>query len=161
MTHVTIPQPEARMVRFETAGEILARKGRHVWTIGPDQSVFEAIRYMEEKSIGALLVMEHGAIAGLLSERDYARKIALKGRQSKDTRVREIMTSPVVTIGPDSQVQECLRLVTDRRVRHLPVVENGKLIGIVSIGDLVNSTIHSLAETVNHLGAYISGEYPH
>jgi len=79
----------------------------------------------------------------------------------KDTRVREIMTSPVVTIGPDSQVQECLRLVTDRRVRHLPVVESGRLIGMVSIGDLVNSTIHSLAETVNHLGAYISGEYPH
>lgn len=161
MTHATISGPEARTVRFETAGEILARKGNAVWTIGPDQTVFEAVRYMEEKSIGALVVMEHGAIAGLISERDYSRKIVLKGRQSKETRVREIMTAPVITIGPEWRVDACLKLVTERRVRHLPVVENGALKGLVSIGDLVNSTIHSLTETVNHLEAYISGEYPH
>lgn len=160
MTHLTIAKPSFTGAEIETVETILRMKGRGVWTIRPDATVFEAIRMMEEKAVGALVVMEDGAISGLISERDYARKIALKGRQSKETKVSEIMTRPVVTVTPAWRVDDCLKLVTERRVRHLPVLENGKLAGVVSIGDLVNSTIRTLAETVNQLNAYISGGYP-
>ena len=116
---------------------------------------------MDEKGAGALVVVvEAHSIAGLISERDYARNVALKGRQSRDTPVRDIMTSSVVTVTPEHRVDECMKIMTDRRIRHLPVVDRGKLVGLVSIGDLVQSTIAALSDTVTHLNSYITGEYP-
>jgi CBS domain-containing protein len=112
---------------------------------------------MAEKQIGALPVMEQGQLRGILSERDYARKVILKGRSSKDTPVADIMTADLITITPQHTVADCMRLITDKRIRHLPVVENGKLTGMISIGDLVNWVITEQQQTIRHLEAYISG----
>jgi len=161
MTHVPIPPPDAAtLVRFESIRAILRRKGAAVFSIDPDATVFDAIRQMEEHAVGALVILEHGAIVGVISERDYARKVALKGRSSKETTVREIMSAPVVTVPLTASVMDAMKLVTERRVRHLPVMEDGAMVGLVSIGDLVNSTITSLADTVRDLNAYIAGDYP-
>jgi CBS domain-containing protein len=136
---------------------ILRNKPEHLWSTTPTASVYEAIEMMADKQVGALPVMEHGQLRGILSERDYARKIILKGRSSKDTPVAEIMTADPITITPQHTVAECMRIVTDKRIRHLPVMESGRLIGMVSIGDLVNWVISEQQQTIRHLEAYISG----
>jgi CBS domain-containing protein len=141
----------------ETVRWILDRKGRDVWSVSPESTVFEAIAMMAEKRVGALPVLAQGELIGIISERDYARKVILKGRLSKQTLVREIMSSPVFTITSELRTDECMKIVTERRVRHLPVVEEGRVIGIVSIGDLVKSIISEQAATIEQLTSYIEG----
>jgi CBS domain-containing protein len=140
-----------------TIRDVLRNKPRDVFSTRPDATVYEAIELMAEKQIGALPVIENGQVTGLISERDYARKIILKGRSSKDTAVSEIMTSPVISVSPRETVGECMRIVTENRVRHLPVLEGGRMIGMISIGDLVNWIITEQQATIRHLEAYISG----
>jgi len=123
-------------------------------------SVFDAIKMMAKRNVGALPVVEGGKVIGMMSERDYTRKVALKGKSSKETKVREIMGTPVITVPPQQPVSDCLRLMTEHRVRHLPVLEKGQLIGIVSVGDLVNWVISAQSATIDNLEGYISGRYP-
>jgi CBS domain-containing protein len=140
-----------------TVGTVLQQKPADVLSISPDASVYDAIALMAERSVGALLVMERGELLGIVSERDYARKIILQGRHSKDTLVAEIMSSPVVCVTRQNTVAECLRIITDRHFRHLAVVEHGKVVGVVSIGDLVNCIMTEQEQTIRQLHAYISG----
>jgi CBS domain-containing protein len=143
---------------FDGVSAILRQKGGSVWSIGPEATVYDAVERMAEEGIGALLVMESGALVGLLSERDYARKIILKGRSSKETKVEEIMISPPLTISPGCSVDEAMRIMTEHRVRHLPVIDGaGAVLGIVSIGDLVKWIITSHEKTIEQLESYISG----
>ena len=137
--------------------DILEHKGRNVWSIGPDASVFDALKLMSEKDVGALVVLDGGNLVGIISERDYARKIVLLGRASPTTQVKEIMTTDVVCVDPERNVDECMALVTEKRVRHLPVLENGKLIGLISIGDLVKSIITEQQFIIEQLERYITG----
>lgn len=137
--------------------QLLVGKGSAVHAIAPQASVFEAIRSMAENHVGALLVMDGGRLVGMVSERDYARKVILKGRSSAETAVREIMSAPVVTVGPDQTVDEAMRLMTDGRFRHLPVVQGTSVVGVVSIGDLVKSLIEEQQHTIDDLRAYING----
>jgi CBS domain-containing protein len=139
---------------------VLKLKGNHVWSVPPRVSVYVAIATMSEKQVGALPVMEDGRLVGIISERDYARRVILKGRSSKDTQVAEIMTSPVMFVAPQETVEGCMRIMTSNRVRHLPVVEGEKVVGIVSIGDLVNWIISAQADAIHHLHSYIAGKYP-
>lgn len=139
-------------------GDILQEKGRDISTIGPDAMVFEGLQLMAKKDIGALLVLENGSLCGIFSERDYARKVILKGRSSKDMKIRELMTTTIITIAPDESISQCMKLMTDNRIRHLPVVENGNLIGILSIGDVVKRVISEQARFINHLENYITGK---
>jgi CBS domain-containing protein len=139
--------------------DILRDKGGTVWSISPEQTVFEAIKMMAEKNVGALLVTKAGKLMGIISERDYTRKVALKGRSSKDTPVGEILSTTLIRVSPDHTVAECMRLMTEHRVRHLPVVEGEKILGVVSIGDLVNWTISAQHSTIHQLETYITG-YP-
>lgn len=136
---------------------LLESKGSTVHAIAPEQSVLEAVRRMAEHRIGALLVMRGTELLGVVSERDYARKVALQGRASGDTPVREIMSAPVLTVSPEESVEACMRLCTDSRVRHLPVVERGGVVGVISIGDLVKAVIDDQAEQIEHLQRYIAG----
>jgi CBS domain-containing protein len=139
--------------------EILRSKPEQaVHTITPSASVFDAVKLMAEKSIGALLVMEDLKIDGIITERDYARKIVLMGRSSKETPVRDIMTAPVMYVRPDQTNEECMALMTDNRVRHLPVIDNGKLIGLISIGDLVKDIISEQKFIIDQLEHYIKGD---
>jgi CBS domain-containing protein len=140
-----------------TIGAVMQTKRGVVWSTGPGASVFEAIELMAEKEVGALVVMEQGELVGIVSERDYARKVVLQGRSSKETPVAEIMSCPVVCVSPQHTVGECMRVVTDQRIRHLPVMENGSIVAVVSIGDLVNWVIREQETTIRHLEAYISG----
>lgn len=145
----------------ETMASVLKTKGNAIWSIAPDATVYDAIALMATKGIGALLVLSGGRLEGIISERDYARKVILEGRSSKDTLVREIMTHPVVTVTPDDTVDICMKIVTERRIRHLPVLDRDNIVGIVSIGDLVRTTIAVQAETIEHLHTYILGTtYP-
>ena len=139
--------------------EILAQKGGAVWSVSPEVTVLEAIRMMAEKNVGALLVTKGNDLVGVLSERDYTRKVVLKGRSSKDTPVRDIISGKVVSVSPDHTVEECMRLMTEHRIRHLPVVEGAKILGVISIGDLVNSIISHQTSAIQQLEAYITG-YP-
>lgn len=139
--------------------DILSQKGGSTWEISPNATVFEAIQMMAAKNIGALLVMEDRKLVGIISERDYTRKVALKGKSSKETPVREIVTDKVITATPRHTVEDCMRMMTENRVRHLPVVDGGKILGVVSIGDLVNSIISSQHSTIQQLETYIAG-YP-
>ena len=137
--------------------QLLESKGPDVHAIGPDAAVIDAIRQMAEKGIGALVVLEpDGRLAGVVSERDYARKIVLAGRSSRDTPVRDIMSAEVVTVRLDDQAEACMQLVTDRRIRHLPVVEGGRVVGVVSIGDLVKAVIEEQQLELEHLQRYIT-----
>jgi len=145
---------------MKTVRDILAVKGREVWTIELEATVFEAMKRMAEKEVGALLVADGPKLVGLISERDYARKVILQGRSSADTQVREIMTSPVISVSPDHTVDDCMRIVTAKRIRHLPVVRDDRVIGIVSIGDLVRSVVSMQGETIQYLQEYIGGKYP-
>jgi CBS domain-containing protein len=143
----------------DTVESILQHKGRHVWSISPRESVLQAISLMADKGIGALVVISGETLVGIISERDYARKVILQGRSSKDTLVADIMTSPVFSVGPNHTVDECMRIVTTKRIRHLPVVQGDKVIGMVSIGDLVRKVISTQGDTIQHLQEYISGRY--
>lgn len=143
-----------------TISELLAHKSTNpLWTVPPDATVFAAIQMMAEKNIGALPVLSGSKLLGLVSERDYTRKVAVKGRSSRDTLVREILDSPI-TAAPSSTIEECMRLMTEHRVRHLPIIEGDRLIGIVSIGDLVNWIINAQTAAISQLESYITGHYP-
>ena len=142
---------------MKTIEPLLELKGYDIWSISPDASVYEAVELMADKAIGALLVLESGELVGIISERDCTRRLILKERAPKDTLVREIMTSSVITVRPDQTVEECMALVTAKRVRHLPVLADGQLIGIVSIGDLVKDIISEQVFMIQQLENYIKG----
>ena len=148
------------MELLDTVESVLGKKKKGIYTISPDASVYDALVLMAEKEVGALLVMRGNDLVGVISERDYARKIALMGRSSKETDVSEVMSSPPMTVSPRATVTECMQLMTDKRRRHLPVVDNGVVIGIVSIGDLVNWIVSSHEKTIEQLHGYIAGAYP-
>jgi CBS domain-containing protein len=147
------------MIPSGTINEILEYKGATVWTIPPDATVFEAIQMMSDKNVGALLVTDHDRLIGIISERDYTRKVALKGKSSKDLHVREIIPDRVLSVTPTHTIEECMRLMTEHRVRHLPVLEGERITGVISIGDLVNWIITAQSTTIRQLETYISG-YP-
>jgi CBS domain-containing protein len=138
-------------------GAVLRNKKRGVWSVTPETSVYHCVEMMAEKEVGALLVMRGEQLVGLISERDYARKVILQGRSSRDTRASEIMGAPALCVSPEHTVGDCMMAMTRNRVRHLPVVESEKVVGIVSIGDLVNWIISEQEETIRHLEAYICG----
>jgi CBS domain-containing protein len=142
---------------MKTVGDILKVKGSQVWCVAPDATVFEALQRMAEKEVGALVVAQHTQVVGLISEREYARKVVLQGRTSPTTLVEEIMLTHVVYVGLDQPIEECMALMTEKRTRHLPVIENGKLAGLISIGDLVKSIIADQQFTIEQLVRYISG----
>ena len=141
------------------ARTLLEHKGREIWTIPPTATVYQAIQMMAEKNIGALPVLEGTKLVGIISERDYMRKVALHGKSSKETPVGDIMVKDLVTVGPDQTVSNCLEIITEHRIRHLPVVDGEELLGIVSIGDLVKWIIATQRMTIEQLNAYISGGY--
>jgi CBS domain-containing protein len=140
-----------------TISGVLHSKGSTVWTISPTATVFEAIRLLAQRNIGALPVMDGDKLVGIFSERDYTRKVALEGKTSRDTRVQDIVSRDVVTICPDSSVEDAMRLMTERRIRHLPVLENDKLVGFISIGDMVNWTISAQDAAIDQMEAYLMG----
>ncbi len=148
------------MKRIDKISLILKHKGGTVWSVTPTASVYQAIEMMADKQAGALLVISEGKLAGIISERDYTRKVILKGKSSKQTRVKEIMTSPVVFVTPEHTVDECMRVMTRNRIRHLAVVESEKVAGVVSMGDLVHWIISVQEETIGQLENYITGKYP-
>jgi len=139
---------------------ILSYKGTDYWTVAPEDSVYHAIALMADKNIGAVLVMEGTKLVGIMSERDYSRKVFLRGRSSKETAVRDIMVSPPITVTPQQTVDDCLHIMTRERIRHLPVLDGEKVAGVISIGDLVNWIISAQSATIDHLESYISGSYP-
>ena len=145
---------------IDTIGSVLKQKGQDIWSISPEAWVYDAIGMMANEHVGALLVISDGKLGGIISERDYARKIILQGKSSKQTQVKEIMTSPVIFVGPEQTVENCMRLMTNSRIRHLPVVQNEKVLGVVSIGDLVKWIVSAQEETIHHLQHYITGSYP-
>ena len=143
-----------------TIGSILNRKGTMVWSVAPTNTVFEAISMMAEKNVGALPVLEGDRLVGMISERDYARKVILLGRGSRETSVAEIMTVNLKTVGLSDSVQECMQIMTENRVRHIPVLEEGKLAGLISIGDCVNWIISAQTAAIDDLERFVTGAYP-
>lgn len=143
-----------------TVDLILGNKKPEVFCIHPEATVFDAIRTMSERNVGALLVVEEGQLKGVISERDYTRKVALHGKSSKHTRVGEIISAPVISASPEHTVEECMRLMTSHRIRHLPVMDGSRVLGVISIGDLVNWIISAQNSTIHQLENYISGQYP-
>ncbi len=135
---------------------LLGLKSKDIWTISPEAPVLEAIRVMAERGIGALPVVKDGQVVGIVSERDYARKVILRGRSSAETPVRDIMSSPVIAIGPDQAVPNCMELMTEHRIRHLPVIEKSRLIGMISIGDIVKAVMEEQQQTIAQLERYIA-----
>jgi len=142
---------------MKTVKHVLKAKHNEIWSIDPDLLVFDALKEMAEKKIGALMVMKDGKVCGVISERDYARKVMLQGRSSRDTTVRDIMTTDVVFVHPEQTVETCMSLMTDKRIRHLPVDDNGQLVGVISIGDLVKALISDQQDTIEQLETYIRG----
>jgi CBS domain-containing protein len=145
---------------LDTINSVLELKGRQVWSVTPTAVVYDAIRAMSDMSVGALLVMSEGRLYGIVSERDYARKVILRDRSSRITQVQEIMTTPVITVAPKDTVGTCMRLMTEHRIRHLPVLDGDRVVGIVSIGDLVNWIVTAQEEMIGQLEGYICGKYP-
>jgi CBS domain-containing protein len=145
------------MIPTGTIHEILNQKGNQAWSIGPEATVFEAIGMMAEKNVGALLVLRQGKLIGILSERDYTRKVALHGKSSKQTKVREIISGRVIAATPSHTIEDCMRLMTEHRIRHLPVLERDQILGVISIGDLVNWIISAQTTTIQQLQTYIAG----
>ena len=141
-----------------TVGELLDRKGHGIWSIGPDDTVFDAIKLMDDKGVGALAVLKEGALVGMISERDYARRVILKGRASKETKVKDIMSSQVYYTFPSQTVDDCRVVMSERRIRHLPVLKGDELIGMISIGDLVKDIIAEQEFIIEQLEHYIAGD---
>jgi CBS domain-containing protein len=142
------------MVRVK---QLLARKGKDVWSVDAEEPVLEAIQVMADRHVGALPVTRNGDLVGIISERDYARKVILLGRSSAETPVWQIMSSPVVTVSPNEDVRQCMQMMTERRIRHLPVVEGGRMVGVISIGDLVSAVIEEQDQTIEQLERFIAG----
>ncbi len=142
------------MKRIQT---LLKKKGYDVWSIAPDASVYDAIHLMAEKAVGALIVMDGPNLVGVISERDYARKIILEGRSSENTKISEIMSSEVITVGPDNKIEECMAMMTERRIRHLPVLDGDKVLGVISLGDLVKYIIAEQQFVIEQMERYING----
>jgi CBS domain-containing protein len=142
---------------MNTVKDMLRVKGREVWSIGPDAPVYDALSMMADKGVGALLVLEGGGVVGIVSERDYARKVDLKRKSSRQTPVRDIMTPEVVYVRPENTVEECMALMTHKRIRHLPVMEDDKVVGVISIGDVVKAIISEQQFVIEQLERYISG----
>ena len=142
---------------MQTVAQLLKLKGDLIFSVSPEDSVLHAIEIMATRHVGALLVMDHGALLGIISERDYARKVILKQRSSHDTQVRDIMSSPAVTVQADATVHHCMQLMTDGRFRHLPVVRNNQVVGVLSIGDLVKAVIEEQSQHIEQLERYIAG----
>lgn len=143
---------------MRTVHHILEWKGAAVWSISPDATVFEAISLMAEKNIGALTILDGEKLAGIFSERDYARKVVLKGKSSKEMKVRDVMTFPVVSVTPANSIQDCMAVMTEKHFRHLPVISEGKVAGIISIGDVVKEIIAEQRATIDQLSGYITGK---
>jgi len=141
----------------DTITSILDKKNGGIWSISPDASVYDAIAMMADRRVGALLVMSGGELVGIISERDYARKVVLAGKSSKDTPVEAIMTRDVLAVTPEHTVEDCMMIITENRIRHLPVLRGRQVIGVISIGDLVRSIISAQADTIDHLHTYIHG----
>jgi CBS domain-containing protein len=144
-----------------TVSALLHLKGSEVWSVPPETTVYEAIKLMADKNIGAVLVISGGKLSGVFTERDYTRKVILQGKTSKETRVREIVSTEVISVGLNHSIEDCMKLMTEHRVRHLPVVEGEKVVGLVSIGDLVNWIISTQSAQIDQMAQYISGGYPH
>src|ERR1700681_2817057 len=144
----------------DTVRSVLKQKGQDIWLVSPNVWVYDAIETMAEKHVGALLVIAEGKLVGVISERDYARKVILQGKSSKQTKVKEIMTSPAIFVIPEQTVEDCMRIMTEKHIRPLPVVEDGNILGVVSIGDLVKWMISAQQQTISHLHNYITSKYP-
>ena len=142
---------------MKTVGQLLQAKGLDVWSVAPGTSVYATLQLMSDKNVGAVLVFDAGQLAGIFSERDYARKVVLKGKTSRDTPVREVMTSRVVCIRPEQTIEDCMALMTDKRIRHLPVLEDNRVIGVISIGDVVKAIISEQSFIIAQLENYITG----
>ena len=151
---------DSRLSRARTVRELLDRKGGSAYTVSPSSTVYDALVLMARHNIGALVVVEGRQVAGVVSERDYARKVILIGKTSRDTVIREIMSSPAQTVSPQSTVAECLCYMTDNRIRHLPVIEEGDLVGIISIGDLVKFVMEAQESRLEQYERYVQGNYP-
>lgn len=139
-----------------TVRELLAKKGSEVWSVSPDATVYDALQVMAARNVGAVLVLEDGDLAGILSERDYARQVILKGKASRDTPVRDIMTTSLVTVSPERTIDDCMALMTERRIRHLPVLQANVLLGVLSIGDVVKAVISEKEFHIEQLESYIA-----
>jgi CBS domain-containing protein len=148
---------EERMEATTTVAQVLRKKGHQVWSVAPDTTMFDALRKMADHDVGALLVMDGNDLAGVISERDYARKVILRGRASKETSVRDLMTRDVITAAPEDAMQKCMERMTEYRIRHLPVMRDGVVIGMISVGDVVEATISEQAFLIEQLQRYIQG----